>query len=403
MADGAEDPRRGPLDTGTERYQKLKQTQVPRDEQEVPLEYQKLVEPHVASFNYFIGEGLQNVVESLQPVEVRAASIHTGGVGVRRLWQRTSPPWAVGARYDGRRGPLRRPVSSYRRCCILQAHAWAEGTHAHSTHAAHPQSCMGKRFGQRSLGGVPADTSRSPSAGPCTAAGTNACSRVCSPNTYKCTTPRLPWTAAHPLASHSDTPHRAHCRARSPPPTQSHPTPVTPSKPPLRPLHPPPCTLQPPPPCPHLCATPPPPPPHLLSTSLPFSVPILAPPPPHTGDAPHHGPGHAHLAQRRARGEAGAGRRGGAAAGRRRRRRLGGQQPHHAARLQRGGEWRGGGGGRRREEGREDVCQRPMDQVPIVKGTSPNPDREGGGGGGAEGGGGEGGGGAGGRREEEEE
>ncbi|PNW80548.1 hypothetical protein CHLRE_07g322176v5 [Chlamydomonas reinhardtii] len=82
MADGAEDPRRGPLDTGTERYQKLKQTQVPRDEQEVPLEYQKLVEPHVASFNYFIGEGLQNVVESLQPVEVTHP---TTGL-VTRIW-----------------------------------------------------------------------------------------------------------------------------------------------------------------------------------------------------------------------------------------------------------------------------------------------------------------------------
>ncbi|KAG2440977.1 hypothetical protein HXX76_003830 [Chlamydomonas incerta] len=82
MADGAEDPRRGPLDTGTERYQKLKQTQVPRDEQEVPLEYQKLVEPHVASFNYFIGEGLQNVVESLQPVEVT----HPTTGEVTRIW-----------------------------------------------------------------------------------------------------------------------------------------------------------------------------------------------------------------------------------------------------------------------------------------------------------------------------
>ena len=39
-----------------------------------PKEYHDLVEPHVASFDYFLQEGLQQVVELLDPVEVRGPS-----------------------------------------------------------------------------------------------------------------------------------------------------------------------------------------------------------------------------------------------------------------------------------------------------------------------------------------
>lgn len=34
--------------------------------------YRQLVEPHVASFNYFATEGLQSVVKHVRPVEVRS-------------------------------------------------------------------------------------------------------------------------------------------------------------------------------------------------------------------------------------------------------------------------------------------------------------------------------------------
>lgn len=37
---------------------------------QVPEEYVALVQPHVDSYDFFIGEGLQLVVDSLEPVEV---------------------------------------------------------------------------------------------------------------------------------------------------------------------------------------------------------------------------------------------------------------------------------------------------------------------------------------------
>lgn len=37
---------------------------------EAPRSLEELVRPHIDSFDYFIGEGLQNVVELLKPVEV---------------------------------------------------------------------------------------------------------------------------------------------------------------------------------------------------------------------------------------------------------------------------------------------------------------------------------------------
>jgi len=36
-----------------------------------PRSLEELVRPHIDSFDYFLGEGLQNVVELLKPVEVR--------------------------------------------------------------------------------------------------------------------------------------------------------------------------------------------------------------------------------------------------------------------------------------------------------------------------------------------
>lgn len=45
---------------------------------EVPKEYEQLVEPHVASFDYFLNEGMQLAVESLDPVEVRQRGIVLG-------------------------------------------------------------------------------------------------------------------------------------------------------------------------------------------------------------------------------------------------------------------------------------------------------------------------------------
>jgi len=35
-----------------------------------PEEYEQLVAPHVASFDWFLNEGLQQVVNSLEPIEV---------------------------------------------------------------------------------------------------------------------------------------------------------------------------------------------------------------------------------------------------------------------------------------------------------------------------------------------
>ena len=39
----------------------------------VPAALEELVRPHIDSFDYFISEGLERVVQELQPVEVRHA------------------------------------------------------------------------------------------------------------------------------------------------------------------------------------------------------------------------------------------------------------------------------------------------------------------------------------------
>ena len=41
----------------------------------VPRSLEDLAQPHIESFDYFIGEGLKNLVENMRPVEVRA-SLH---------------------------------------------------------------------------------------------------------------------------------------------------------------------------------------------------------------------------------------------------------------------------------------------------------------------------------------
>ncbi|GLC33155.1 hypothetical protein PLESTB_000364600 [Pleodorina starrii] len=62
--------RQGPLDTNDPRYKLLKATQVQGYDQKVMEEHQRLVEPHVESFNYFLTEGIERVTESVEPVEV---------------------------------------------------------------------------------------------------------------------------------------------------------------------------------------------------------------------------------------------------------------------------------------------------------------------------------------------
>jgi hypothetical protein len=39
----------------------------------VPRSLEDLAQPHVESFDYFIGDGLSNLVSTMQPVEVRIA------------------------------------------------------------------------------------------------------------------------------------------------------------------------------------------------------------------------------------------------------------------------------------------------------------------------------------------
>ncbi len=41
-----------------------------RGEELVPQEFEDLVAPHVASFDYFLNEGLQTLVDSIKPVMV---------------------------------------------------------------------------------------------------------------------------------------------------------------------------------------------------------------------------------------------------------------------------------------------------------------------------------------------
>ncbi len=41
----------------------------------VPAELQALVAPHIDSYNYFIGEGMQEVVQRLDPIEVTRACV----------------------------------------------------------------------------------------------------------------------------------------------------------------------------------------------------------------------------------------------------------------------------------------------------------------------------------------
>lgn len=53
----------------------------------VPAELQALVAPHIESYNYFVGEGLQEVVQRLDPVEVRPACLHSPYDTPRHLLQ----------------------------------------------------------------------------------------------------------------------------------------------------------------------------------------------------------------------------------------------------------------------------------------------------------------------------
>ena len=55
----------------------------------VPAELQALVAPHIDSYNYFIGEGLQEVVQRLDPIEVIT---HALPLAVRTARTTYAPP-----------------------------------------------------------------------------------------------------------------------------------------------------------------------------------------------------------------------------------------------------------------------------------------------------------------------
>jgi hypothetical protein len=40
-----------------------------------PEEFERLVAPHVKSFDYFIGEGMETAVRLLEPLEVRCLAV----------------------------------------------------------------------------------------------------------------------------------------------------------------------------------------------------------------------------------------------------------------------------------------------------------------------------------------
>ena len=42
----------------------------------VPEEFEALVRPHIDSYDYFIGDGMHVVVESIEPLEVSPSSNH---------------------------------------------------------------------------------------------------------------------------------------------------------------------------------------------------------------------------------------------------------------------------------------------------------------------------------------
>ena len=74
--------RKGPLDPTDERFQQLKDSQLPQARLlgKVPEAYERLVEPHVASFDFFLEEGMQMVVDSLPAFEVRPGRQGVGGM-----------------------------------------------------------------------------------------------------------------------------------------------------------------------------------------------------------------------------------------------------------------------------------------------------------------------------------
>lgn len=53
-----------------------------------PEEFERLVAPHVKSFDYFIGEGMETVVQLLEPLEVSSSSSRAAAVKRRRQQQR---------------------------------------------------------------------------------------------------------------------------------------------------------------------------------------------------------------------------------------------------------------------------------------------------------------------------
>ncbi|GLI65505.1 hypothetical protein VaNZ11_009054, partial [Volvox africanus] len=74
--------RQGPLDPKDPRYVKLKDTQLTDFSAGVPEVYQRLVEPHVESFNWFITEGISRTAESLRKFQV----VHPKTGETLRFW-----------------------------------------------------------------------------------------------------------------------------------------------------------------------------------------------------------------------------------------------------------------------------------------------------------------------------
>lgn len=55
-----------------------------------PEEYERLVAPHVKSFDYFLGEGMQTAVRLLEPLQVRKG---LGGIKQCITGVVAGPPW----------------------------------------------------------------------------------------------------------------------------------------------------------------------------------------------------------------------------------------------------------------------------------------------------------------------
>lgn len=54
------------------------------EEEQVPTFYENITQPHVASFDFFLSEGMRTVVDLLQPIEVRGGGGGKPGAAAAR-------------------------------------------------------------------------------------------------------------------------------------------------------------------------------------------------------------------------------------------------------------------------------------------------------------------------------